>query len=449
MWQIGGQLVLRELPLSSTFALRASHSQLESDDNLPAVTNSAGTLLTSARDFDGDVTYTTVSASLRSRPMERLETDLSYHYVKKDNEAGSFAYGGPTTNATTSVNTHVFYYTKHNAAAEVAYRLPANNRVALGYDFTKIDRSAEMRHDAEETKDHLISVEWKNRTLDFLTAKVRYEHLQRNTDFNGASAVNYGTPQDASIIYAYMRPFDAADKDQDALKVTIDLSPCDFADLGLEYRYRSADYDDTVIGRTDDRSQELIVDAAVQLPGKARLYGYAAYEKWESGSDYIRYTGSGTGEVTTIPIPASIEGANRYNWSVDRTDKTKAYGLKLEVPLFEERLKLTAAWDYEKNEGEAEFKSTLASVATAMQDIDNYGDYTKKSISLKAEYAVTENLSMTAGYSYEKYNLDDIAFNDYKNYYNNTATTSSYLTGAYADPDYDANIVYLSMAYKF
>lgn len=420
MAQIGGQLVLRELPLSSTFALRGSYAKLQSDADIIGY-----------GDFDGEVTYTTASAILRSQPTAALETEIAYRYVDKEND---------TDRIDTGVGKNeLFHYTKHNASIEGGYHLTEHNRLGAGYEFTRIDRAEEVRHDAEETKDHLLFAEWKNNSLDFLTAKLRYEHLIRDTDFPSLPA--------APGAGDYQRPFDAAEKDEDTVRVMFDVTPFDGLDMGLEYKYVTADYEDTVIGRTDEESQEVIVDASAALPANINLYAYVAYEQLET--DVNQRRGSND------PLGSSALSNTNYSWKNKREDDTWSYGAKLMVPLFDERLKLTAAWDYEENEGEDTFSFPaaafpLATDATRPIDIDNnYGDYTKNTFDLKAEYEISKSLAVIIGYLYEKYELDDIQYDNYDYSYSTSVANTSYLTGAYADPDYEAKMGYFSLKYKF
>lgn len=418
MAQIGGQLILRELPLASTLALRGSHAKLTSDGAVSGF-----------GDFDGEVTYTTASAILRSRPIAALETEVAYRYVDKDNDSDQIDTGVGEN--------ELFHYTKHNASLEGGYHLTEHNRLGAGYEFTKIDRAKEVRPDAEETKDNKVFVEWKNNSLDFLTAKLRYEYLDRDTDFPSLPA--------APSADDYQRPFDAATKQQNTVRVMFDVTPVDGLDLGIEYKYVTADYDDTVIGRTDGESHEVIVDGSAALPAGISLYAYVAYEQLETEVNQQRsaVTNNNNAPFSTIQ-PA-------YTWQNNREDKTWSYGAKLMVPLFDERLKLTAAWDYEKNEGADTFSlGTFPTDGTRPVDIDDsYGDYTKNTIDLKAEYAVSKSFDVIVGYLYEKYELDDIQYDDYDYVFGSTTANTSYLTGAYADPDYEANVGYLSLRYKF
>lgn len=419
MIQIGGQLVLRDLPIHSVLSIRGSHATMESDAQV------AGTK-------DGELTYTKAAVSLRSRPMQKLDTELSYSFLQKDNKAASFLYNGNQT--------HVFEYSKQHALLAATYRLNKDNRFKAGYDYLTVDRS-HMRFDAEETDDHTLFAEWKNSSLDMATAKIRYEHLNRSSDFNGAAkAIDTG-----DVIYNYVRPFDTADKEQDKVRLMVDFSPADMLDVGFELNASVADYSDTVIGRTDEKTGELILDAGIRLPFDVKLYGYASIEKSEKDSNHVYWPGfNPTALNNGVPIPTASETGNGYNWYLERQDLTKAFGLKLEVPLLNDRLMLSSSYDYQKNDGEADFTANPA--VAVLEDITAYDDYEQQSFDFNAKYAIKENMSVTVGYAYEKYELDDLGYNDYLDV---DTVSFNYLTGAYADMDYEANIGYVTLSYKF
>ena len=64
-----------------------------------------------------------------------------------------------------------------------------------------------------------------------------------------------------------------------------------------------------------------------------------------------------------------------------------------------------------------------------------------------AIYKVDKNFDLTLGYAYEKYSYSDAQLNGY-NYTQITGGAANYLSGAYANPNYNANIFYVSLKYK-
>lgn len=68
----------------------------------------------------------------------------------------------------------------------------------------------------------------------------------------------------------------------------------------------------------------------------------------------------------------------------------------------------------------------------------------------KATYNITKSLSLAAGYAFEKYVYDDAQYNGYKFVpTSSTGATLGYLTGAYGNPDYEANIFFFNAAHRF
>jgi hypothetical protein len=58
-------------------------------------------------------------------------------------------------------------------------------------------------------------------------------------------------------------------------------------------------------------------------------------------------------------------------------------------------------------------------------------------------------LAFSVGYAYEKYNYDDAQYNGYRYVPGLTGSSAALLSGAYANPDYRANIVFANVSYLF
>jgi hypothetical protein len=58
-------------------------------------------------------------------------------------------------------------------------------------------------------------------------------------------------------------------------------------------------------------------------------------------------------------------------------------------------------------------------------------------------------VDLTGGYAYEMYEYNDGHNDNYAYVYQTAATGVGYLSGAGSDPDYTANVVFLSAKYKF
>lgn len=80
--------------------------------------------------------------------------------------------------------------------------------------------------------------------------------------------------------------------------------------------------------------------------------------------------------------------------------------------------------------------------------IRSYDDTRRKSFNCRAEIHIAPDLEWNAGYSYEKYRYKDDQYEGFL-YTIGTGITTSYLSGAYAFPDYTAHIVYSTIRYRF
>jgi hypothetical protein len=56
---------------------------------------------------------------------------------------------------------------------------------------------------------------------------------------------------------------------------------------------------------------------------------------------------------------------------------------------------------------------------------------------------------LTAGYAYESYKYNDAAWDNYVYVPATSGSNGAFLTGAYANPGYHANVVFLGATYHF
>lgn len=447
-WKIAGQGTIK-LPLNSTLAVRGSYAKLE--NSIPLLTTIASatsggvgtsptysttTLAVNRTTFDGDISYQTASLALTSRPVKPLDVKVFYNYLNKDNDSSRIIY----TNGT-SVESELFSYKKHNTGIDIGYRLPLKTKFDVGYEYLKVNR--DERLDTDTTSDHIARVQVKNTYLDWLTAKVKYQHIDRTSNFLDGSSGTSAT--DVNYIRRFVRRFDATDKTQDAVKLGFDFEPIEHLDLGIEYAYKINDYDQTLLGRTKDKRHEVYLDAAYELPGIMKLSGYFDYERVEYNSFHRNVSSTGAAGAFD---PSTTATSSNYNWAEFLTDDNIAYGVAALVQVVKDKLDFLLSWDHQKADGKAKFE-TDAPLATPLVDIANYDDMVKKTLNAKAIYKVTRALNLTFGYLYENLEFNDVQYDGYRYVMNNTTSPNTYLTGALSDHDYEAHVGYLLASYKF
>jgi len=177
--RLAGDLTWRNLPLNSVLAVSVSNSWLEGDYTADDVGFDITASDYNRSDFDGDIEYKTASLSLLSRPMNKLSTKLYYRYFDRDNDSSVITYnGGGTTNAV-----ELLSYEKDIMGINVGYRLPGKNKLDAGYEYANIDRSTPSGDGipTDETQDDTVFLQLKNKSLDWMTAKLRYTYMKRDS----------------------------------------------------------------------------------------------------------------------------------------------------------------------------------------------------------------------------------------------------------------------------
>jgi len=420
-YKVGGSLMVK-LPLNSNLMARANHSILEDNVNLSQFPFPAAV----APNFHGRVTYTTASVALTSNPIQMLETRIFYNLLDKQNKStDDFNYGG--------VITEKFSYHKQNVGFDAAVKLPAKTKASAGYEFQQLNRT--LRDDALSTTDHIVFVEAKNNALDMLTGKLRLQHMWRFSD-------NQLVP--GASVDSRFRRYDATDKKQDMIKAGLEIEPLHNLSIGVEYAFKLDSYDKTVIGMTSNRSHEVNLDANYTI-ANVKLNAYADYE-------FTRFeTNSHTGAFG-VPATNAI-----YDYRVKRESVNYDYGINVDVDIIKNVLSAGLGWRYAYSNGDQSFDTNrvtapLSTTPFPLVDIPADDDYTRQTLTAKLNYKITKNLGVTGGYSYERLSYSEAELNNYQNLVYATVVTTpaaGYLSGAFANQNFEAHVGFVKLAYTF
>ena len=122
---------------------------------------------------------------------------------------------------------------------------------------------------------------------------------------------------------------------------------------------------------------------------------------------------------------------------------------------------MTTSYTYQKTSGGVDFTSgnTTASGGFQGGPLVNYNNdnTTLQRFQIKATYNLNAKWAFNGGYAYEKYDYSDDQFAGYGGYYPyfanlNTAAVGSgnaWYSGAFGNPSYKTNLVWLTVTYKF
>lgn len=497
--RVGLNGTLRELPVNSTLSVRGTWSKLTNNFGVtsgalmptnnvlvPPTTGSpagVGILNTnpSSGSFDGDIETKTASLSFTSNWGGGVDSKLFYNYYDAKNQSTlvTFDKGGLLTGGAQSPNcpnpgdpaigtapafgwptssnanmfciaqhpNSLFSYNKHDYGVEGGWRINGQNKLSGGLSGLTIER--EGREDAEKTDEHKVWAEYKNSMLDDLSARLKGAYITRHSDFNPARPVGQNPFVDATPAQVpyYYRAYDVSNSDQPQVKLVLDWSPAPLWDTSLEAGIRQTNYKDFSYGRTHDDRREYNLTVSYGDPREFRVTALANYEIVEFDQKYR----NGTPATGTSPNDAA-----NFDWSTKNTQTNRMMGLIADwVP--RERLALKASWFWVTTGGGVHFNSGNTSGTGGFNGgplVDYVTDNSKKQVlNLKADYKFDKQWTGTLGFAQEKYDYSDDQMKGYQGFYPYYqylgGNNNSWFSGAFANPSYRLDVVYMMATYKF
>jgi hypothetical protein len=463
--RIGANGMLRRLFWNSTLSGRVTYDKVtDSQDMISSVLNTSGSTDLSPTNpniptFKGDIYNATAHISLASAPARRLDTRVFYHFYKRANNSTSIEFEVLTSglaclaqSPSSPVNVSVYCenerysYTKNNPGFEAGYRLNQGNRLSAGHDYLHTGRN---RFDADTTREQKTFVQWSNTSLGALTARVKYQYLQRRSDFiTGNAGFN---ANDQFYLERFSRSFDVANLNQHTLKAYFDWSPFDFLDFGFEAYYKRNAYQGVALGRQRDRRKEFYASISYGDPSTFRvtLFGDVEFINYDSYHRTVNATPC-PGSAPDCFDPATAPSTTAFNWAGKFHDKNWMAELDADWPVTP-KLTLKGSGMVQQTRGGVDFQAqTLASglPAAALFPINAYDNTRHQSVNPRAVYLITPHVELTMGYAYEKFSYSDDQYSGYQ-YTVGSGTTRSYLSGVYAFPDYQMHLGYGTVRYLF
>jgi MtrB/PioB family decaheme-associated outer membrane protein len=420
-----------KLPYNSQVSVNLANGSLKSDGNVLLTSKNfagpPGNLF--GPTFDGNVDTNNYDVVLITNPVQLLKAKIDYKYYNRENDSDQLTTTDPFINA--SATNRLRGFQTNRFGMDLDWSLPS--RLNLGTSYANLQTSRDFRVDLPETDDNIYGLELKWRRFNLLIPKVRYERLERSA--------THGTFSNTDA-EAYIWRFDAAPKVQDTIKASVEFNPLSNLDFTFGFKHVEADYPDTILGLQSSQSNQMNLNTGYTLGTIAQLN---AYFDMELTKDF-QFQRS----FFNTPNP-SIQTPVEYNWTADLKDKSYAWGTGAEIYLISDnKLTLLLQYDNIHSNGNVDYTYLFTPVLTANRldndvlDIANWDDYRQTYSSVRLRYVPNKQYTYMVGYAYERYRYEDAQFDNYL-----MVQGQNYLTGAYADPDYDAHIIFLSATYRF
>jgi len=460
-----------KLPWNSKFNADASYARNESTRNLfnSYVSDSRGSaadpgtapisnigargqtgILLTNNVFNGQLDIQNYNFVLTTNPLYFLDAKFFYKYYQTNNRSSQITTidPGPTPAGVTPTVLNnadrLFDYLTYRFGGQVGFKLPMS--FYLIGEYTQVHTSRK-RDDIPTNDDYIYGATLRWSGVDFMVARVGYEYLYRHAEPT--------TPADPTSIENFLRRFDVAHKEQDTVKANVDLFPVEDLTISLGYKWRQIRYTDTTLGLQTWWGNEYHVDADYLLLKRVKLFGYFDFEYAKIDQTERSFTTPSTSN------PALAPTATAFNWSLSQTNYNWTYGAGTEIYALPKKLTFRLQYSFVQAKGFADYTYLMPTSLLAQQaplntrtqdniDISNLDNYRITYWLAKVTYNPIKSLSLALAWAYEEYKYDDAQLNGYSPVpTSSTGSILGFLTGAYANQDYRANIVFGSLSYLF
>ena len=409
------------------------------------------------RNFDGEIKRTTGNIAWNASPMAQLDTRVYYDYYDLSNNSTSVSYrqGSQGTNCATPPVNSATCFTDRARSPRRPARRSATRRTRPGSTWRgrstaatscsagSIGRSIERNFaDAPKSDDYRYWVEYRNTGWNNLTGRLKYQFVQRRSDLVNTAAL---TSVDG-LLHRLRR--------QQLRRATSSSS----TSTGRRPRcglWASARRGATPITRTTSTAAPRTATSSStgRSPGATRRCASPASATGARSATTRRYLNG------NYPAPTPNTGSN-FEWSTQNTQDGWMGAVLLDwVPT--DKWTMTTSYTYQKTSGGVDFTSGNTTAGGGFQGgpLVNYNNdnTTLQRFQIKATYNLNAKWAFNGGYAYEKYDYSDGQFAGYGGYYPyfanlNTAAVGSgnaWYSGAFGNPSYKTNLVWLTVTYKF
>ena len=267
--------------------------------------------------------------------------------------------------------------------------------------------------EAERTHEDTVWGKITNHTLDKLDLTFKLAHAERR--ISGYQAVAGITPLENPLL----RKFNMANRTRDNAGVRADIAATEKVNVGLGVDWSKDEYSDSPIGLNSGRDFNLNGDIAVALAPQTSLHFFANHQEIDS-----KQFGS---QAFSTP-----------DWSGQNKDKIDLVGVGVKHAAIKDKLDIGA--DYTVMRSKSEITVDTGVSGPPFPNLTT----SLNSLKLYANYHLKDNVSLQAGYWYERYDSKDWMLDGVT-----PSTIPNVLALGLQPPQYRVNVVRVSVRYKF
>ena len=363
--------------------------------------------------LDGRVDTINANLAVNSAVTDRLRLKAAYIYNDRDNQTPQSTYSWVTTDmfVAPSQRTNLPYsFTQDKAQLRADYKVAERTTTSAGYDYDSVKRTFQEVNKASE---NTFWGKLASRYLDWVDLTLKYAYSDRN--YSSYQPVPEITPPENPLL----RKYNMADRTRNSGELRASFAATDTISIGLQFDASKDDYSKSEIGLTSAKEYNFGGDITWMLSGETSLHLFANRQE----------------------IKSEQSGSQTYStpdWAGENKDTINFAGAGVKHIVIKD--KLDVGVDYTVTRSKGAISVSTAANEPAFPDLSTRRD----SVKLYANYHLKDNVTLRAGYWYERYSSDSWALDGVT-----PCTISNVLTFGQQSPQYHVHVIAMSVRYKF
>ncbi len=467
-----------ELPMKGRILAKLAWGSLEQDDNLFPYTSN--TTILGEQDLNGDGTleffdaWDAANLPLRNadakvdttlytllftiKPLDFMNIKARYRSYEYDNKAGMIHFPGYVrTDANweaIEIETEPVSWEKTTYGIDFGFDLIKRSTLTVGYAQENIERI--LREVADSDED-IFKVSYDSSPVSWMDLRLSYEMSERDGNYD------YTVPFHLLIEHGedppqlpWLRKYDEANRNRDRAQLLLMFYPADDLVLSGSFIHGKDDFKDSLFGLLEDEHRVYSFDIDYMLKDTISLYAFFSLEQYENKEKARQWC---TVDCTEGPIGNPFltdTGPESFNnWYADSEDEIHTLGVGLKALTDDKKNKFNFWYSMSKAEGKILFSSPVGDATNDLNafepiPFDEVDDTRLQTINLSFKRHLTNSLSLGIGVWREKWDVEDFNYVgfDFIPLTTAGAYNAAFLMGT-LEPEYDVNIGYVKLYFKF
>ncbi len=366
--------------------------------------------------LNGQADTLNANLKLTSAVTDKIRLNAAYAHNDRENHTPQGLYPSVATDMFVGQSrTNMPYsFKQEKLKLSAEYKATAKTRATIGFDDDSQKRTFQ---ESDRTREATAWGKVSSVVMEKVDMSLKYAHGERKNQ--GYAAVVGVLPMENPL----MRKYNMAGRKRDTAAARADFAALENLNIGFGVDASKDMYSESPVGLTSGSDYNVNGDVSLALTQKTSVHVFANRQVIKS-----KQLGS--------------QGFAAADWTGENKDRIDFYGFGVKHAAIKDKLDIGA--DYGRSRSEGEVSVANGALAPAFPNLST----TLDTLKLYAAYRLQENVTINAGYWYERYDsrnwmVDGLAPLGIPNLIPN------FLAFGDAAPHYKINVVRLSMKYRF